>query len=122
MSTKPIKSAISRLHLSGTACRFQTCRCGRGNYSTQNVPTGMQIPMAIIIRFSVSETKPSGRLLDLSTQAHLSSRLPTYGLEHRDRAERADEERDWRRDPDQRNRSHHNTRHRLAERTDVFVS
>lgn len=31
--------------------------------------------IAIIIRFSVSETKPSGTLLDPPTQAHLSARL-----------------------------------------------
>lgn len=31
--------------------------------------------MAIIIRFSVNEMKPSGTLLDPPTQAHLSSRL-----------------------------------------------
>jgi Predicted metal-binding protein len=35
----------------------------------------IQTAMAIIIRFSVNETKPSGTLLEPPTQAHLSSRL-----------------------------------------------
>lgn len=35
----------------------------------------IQIAIAIIIRFSVSETKPKGTLLDPPTQAHFSSRL-----------------------------------------------
>ena len=34
----------------------------------------IQSAIAIIIRFSVSETKPSGTLLDPPTHAHLSSR------------------------------------------------
>ena len=33
--------------------------------------------IAIIMRFSVSDTKPSGTLLDPPTQAHFSSRLST---------------------------------------------
>jgi len=37
----------------------------------------IQSAIAIIIRFSVSETNPSGTLLDPPTQAHLSSRLST---------------------------------------------
>ncbi len=37
----------------------------------------IQTAMATIIRFSVSETKPSGTLLDPPTQAHLISRLST---------------------------------------------
>ncbi len=36
---------------------------------------GIQRPMRIIIRFSVSEMKPSGTLLPPPTQAHFSSRL-----------------------------------------------
>ena len=40
-----------------------------------NILNGIQSPMNIIIRFSVSETKPSGTLLLPPTQAHLSSRL-----------------------------------------------
>ena len=35
----------------------------------------IQTAIAIIIRFSVSEMKPSGTLLDPPTQAHFSSRL-----------------------------------------------
>ena len=35
----------------------------------------IQMAMAIIIRFSVSEMKPRGTLLDPPTQAHFSSRL-----------------------------------------------
>lgn len=38
-------------------------------------PMAIQIAMAIIIRFSVSETKPSGTLLLPPTQAHLRVRL-----------------------------------------------
>lgn len=37
--------------------------------------SGIQIAMAIMMRFSVSETKPSGTLLLPPTQAHLSARL-----------------------------------------------
>ena len=36
---------------------------------------GIQRPMRIIIRFSVSEMKPSGTLLSPPTQAHFKSRL-----------------------------------------------
>ena len=35
----------------------------------------IQSAIPIIIKFSVSDTKPSGTLLDPPTQAHLSSRL-----------------------------------------------
>jgi hypothetical protein len=38
---------------------------------------GIQRAMATIITFSVSETNPSGTLLDPPTQAHLMSRLST---------------------------------------------
>ena len=38
----------------------------------------IQIAIAIIIRFSVSEMKPSGTLLSPPTQAHFKSRFSTY--------------------------------------------
>lgn len=40
-------------------------------------PAAIHTAIAIIIRFSVSEMKPSGTLLDPPTQAHFSSRLST---------------------------------------------
>lgn len=43
--------------------------------SKSNAPSAIQTAMVIIIRFSVSEMKPSGTLLDPPTQAHFSSRL-----------------------------------------------
>lgn len=49
----------------------------RGN-EAGHIPNHMRdihSAIAIIIRFSVSERKPSGTLLDPPTQAHLSSRL-----------------------------------------------
>lgn len=39
------------------------------------LPAAIQAAIAIIIRFSVSEMKPRGTLLDPPTQAHFSSRL-----------------------------------------------
>ena len=42
------------------------------------MPIGLKIiqtAMPIIMRFSVSDTKPSGTLLSPPTQAHFSSRL-----------------------------------------------
>jgi len=51
----------------------------RGN-EAGHIPNHMRdihSAMAIIMRFSVSETKPSGTLLDPPTQAHFSSRLST---------------------------------------------
>lgn len=39
-----------------------------------HIRSGIQMPMAIIIKFSVSDMKPSGTLLLPPTQAHLSSR------------------------------------------------
>jgi predicted MFS family arabinose efflux permease len=44
-------------------------------YDSTNALSGIQMPMAIIIRLSVSETKPSGTDELPPTQAHLSSRL-----------------------------------------------
>ena len=45
------------------------------NYASQSIRIDIQIAMAIIIRFSVRETKPKGTLLEPPTQAHLISRL-----------------------------------------------
>ncbi len=50
-------------------------RCRRS--SSQWCAISIQTAMATIITFSVSETKPSGTLLDPPTQAHLISRLST---------------------------------------------
>lgn len=54
--------------------------CGGGPPRSQcpmPIPAGLksiQSAMAIIIRFSVSETKPNGTLLSPPTQAHFNSR------------------------------------------------
>lgn len=42
-----------------------------------NAAAAIQTPIAIIIRFSVSEMNPSGTLLEPPTHAHFSSRLST---------------------------------------------
>lgn len=47
----------------------------RANHILQLVFANIQIAIATIMRFSVSETNPSGTLLLPPTQAHLSSRL-----------------------------------------------
>jgi hypothetical protein len=44
------------------------------DYPSTNIRTGIQIPMAIIIKFSVNDTNPSGTVLEPPTQAHFSSR------------------------------------------------
>jgi len=48
--------------------------CSRLQYVEAN---GIQSPIPIMIRFSVSETKPSGTLLSPPTQAHFNSRFST---------------------------------------------
>lgn len=50
-----------------------------GQVSDDQMPmrTAIQTPIATIIRFSLSDTKPSGTLLVPPTQAHFSSLLST---------------------------------------------
>lgn len=40
-------------------------------------PTSVHMPMMAIITYSANETKPSGPMLDRSTQAHVGLRLAT---------------------------------------------
>lgn len=47
----------------------------RRNSTVAFYRASIQIAIATIIKFSVSDTKPSGTLLDPPTQAHLSARL-----------------------------------------------
>ena len=49
--------------------------CRRGGLNRTDHISTIQTAIPIIIRFSVSEMKPSGTLLDPPTQAHFSSRL-----------------------------------------------
>ena len=79
--------------------------------------------MPTIIRFSVSETKPSGTLAATADAGAFDLALVDVDrLEHRDNADGADEQGHQDQDPVQGTRCHQDAGQRLAERVGVGVA